>query len=91
MMRNLLGGCSGSQVVGGVRNHCTERRVDATRESLGSAIRALLTDLDKLGMMAREGRRRAEQHFSWRQLGQELESWLLESVQDDSAPPNQPP
>ncbi len=43
---------------------------------LGSAIRALLTDPDKLGMMAREGRRRAEQHFSSISLGQELESWL---------------
>jgi starch synthase len=46
-------------------------------ESLGSAIRALLTDSDKLEMMAREGRRRAEQHFSWLALGQELGDWLV--------------
>jgi len=45
-------------------------------QSLGRAIRALLTDSERLGEMAREGRSRAEENFSCLKLGQRLEGWL---------------
>ncbi len=45
-------------------------------QSLGRAIRTLLTDSERLGEMAREGRSRAEEHFSCLKLGQRLEDWL---------------
>jgi glycosyltransferase involved in cell wall biosynthesis len=45
-------------------------------QSLGSSIGSLLAEPDKLAMMALEGRRRAEEHFSWLQLGRELEDWF---------------
>jgi glycosyltransferase involved in cell wall biosynthesis len=45
---------------------------------LGRAIRALLTDPTRLAMMARNGRRRAEENFSWLTLGQELKDWLVQ-------------
>ena len=45
-------------------------------KSLGGAIRALLTDPEKLERMEREGRRRAEENFSWLKLGRRLENWL---------------
>ena len=45
--------------------------------ALGRAIRALLTDPGRLEAMAREGRRRAEENFSWIKLGRRLEDWLL--------------
>ena len=45
-------------------------------KSLGCTIRALLTDPEKLEMMAREGRRRAEENFCWLKLGRRLEDWL---------------
>ena len=32
---------------------------------------------ERLKVMAREGRRRAEENFSWIKLGQRLEDWLL--------------
>lgn len=44
--------------------------------ALGCAIRALLLDPEKLRRMAREGRRRAEAHFSWLELGRRLQDWL---------------
>jgi len=46
-------------------------------KSLGCAIRGLLTDPEKLGMMAQEGRKRAEENFSWLKLGRRLEDWLV--------------
>jgi glycosyltransferase involved in cell wall biosynthesis len=46
-------------------------------KSLGCAIRALLTNPDKLGIMGQEGRRRAEENFSWLKLGRKLQDWLV--------------
>jgi glycosyltransferase involved in cell wall biosynthesis len=45
-------------------------------KSLGRAIRALLTDRETLERMARSGRKRAEENYSWLDLGQKLERWL---------------
>jgi glycosyltransferase involved in cell wall biosynthesis len=45
--------------------------------SLGSAIRGLLTHPEKLEKMARAGRKRAEENFSWLKLGRKLEDWLV--------------
>lgn len=45
--------------------------------SLGSAIRGLLTHPEKLEKMARAGRKRAEENFSWLELGRRLEDWLV--------------
>lgn len=52
--------------------------------SLGRAIRELLLDPERLEAMAREGRKRAEQKFSWLGVGKELEEWLIRigSLQD---------
>jgi glycosyltransferase involved in cell wall biosynthesis len=44
---------------------------------LGRAIRGLLSDPEKLELMARAGRRRAEQNFSWLKLGRRLQDWLV--------------
>jgi len=46
-------------------------------KSLGRAVRALLTDRETLGKMAQSGRRRAEENYSWLDLGQRLERWLV--------------
>lgn len=43
---------------------------------LGSAIRELLNDPERLGGMARKGRARAEENYDWRTLGQKLMGWL---------------
>ncbi len=45
--------------------------------SLGRAIRALLADPARLRAMARAGRDRARENYSWLKLGQELEDWLV--------------
>ena len=65
---------------GGVSSIVTPKTGILTKrdpKSLGSAIRGLLTDPEKLGMMEREGRRRAEENFSWLKLGRRLEDWLV--------------
>jgi len=49
-------------------------------KSLGLAIRALLTQPDKLATMAQKGRQRAEENFSWHRLGPSLEDWLTRMV-----------
>lgn len=46
-------------------------------QSLGSAIRALLTNPEKFEAMAQAGRRRAEENFSWLNLGRRLKDWLV--------------
>ena len=64
---------------GGVSSIITQATGILTKrdpKSLGCAIRALLTNPEKLGMMAREGRKRAEENFSWLKLGRKLEDWL---------------
>jgi glycosyltransferase involved in cell wall biosynthesis len=43
---------------------------------LGSAIRELLNDPERLGRMACNGRARAEENYDWRKLGQRLKDWL---------------
>ena len=43
---------------------------------LGSAIRELLNDPERLERMARNGRTRAEESYDWRKLGQKLKDWL---------------
>lgn len=45
-------------------------------ESLGTAIRELLNDPERLDRMARNGRRRAEENYDWRTLGEKLREWL---------------
>ena len=45
--------------------------------ALGRAIRGLLTHPERLAAMARKGRRRAEENFSWLKRGRRLEEWLL--------------
>ncbi len=47
-------------------------------ELLGSEIRALLTEPERLGRMARAGRRRAEEHYNCLKLGRRLEEWLAQ-------------
>ncbi|MEN8170293.1 MAG: glycosyltransferase family 4 protein [Pseudomonadota bacterium] len=43
---------------------------------LGSSIRELLNDPERLGRMARNGRTRAEENYDWRTLGRKLKDWL---------------
>lgn len=43
---------------------------------LGVAIRELLNDPERLGVMARNGRIRAEEYYDWRKLGRKLIDWL---------------
>ncbi|MCH7510618.1 MAG: glycosyltransferase family 4 protein [Proteobacteria bacterium] len=65
---------------GGVASIVTQRTGILTErdpQALGGAIRGLLTDPGRLAAMAREGRRRAEEHFSWLKLGRSLEEWLV--------------
>lgn len=45
---------------------------------LGSAIRELLGAPERLGKMARAGRKRAEENYAWRKLGQRLKDWLAQ-------------
>ena len=64
---------------GGVSSIITQETGILTKRDpklLGSAIRALLTDPERLGIMARAGRRRAEENYDWLQLGRRLEDWL---------------
>lgn len=64
---------------GGVSSIITDETGILTQrdpKSLGRTIRGLLSDPEKLESMARAGRRRAEEHFSWINLGQKLEAWL---------------
>ena len=68
---------------GGVSSIITQETGILTKrdpKSLGCAIRALLNDPEKLGIMARDGRRRAEENFSWLTLGRRLEDWLVRIV-----------
>ncbi len=46
-------------------------------KSLGRAVRALLEDSERLEMMGRKGRRRAEENYSSLDLGRRLEDWLV--------------
>ncbi len=65
---------------GGVNSIITHETGILTKrdpKALGRAIRALLTDPERLAAMAREGRRRAEENFSWLKLGRRLEDWLV--------------
>ena len=67
---------------GGVSSIITDQTGVLTKrdpKSLGCAIRALLTDPDTLGVMARAARMRAEKSFSWLKLGRRLEDWLTQT------------
>ena len=46
--------------------------------SLGCEIRALLAKPDRLGMMAKAGRRRSEENYSSFKQGQRLKNWLVQ-------------
>jgi glycosyltransferase involved in cell wall biosynthesis len=64
---------------GGVSSIITDETGVLTKrdpKSLGRAIRALLTNPEKLEIMARKGRKRAEENFSSLKLGRRLEDWL---------------
>ncbi len=64
---------------GGVSSIITDATGILTKrdpKSLGSAIRELLTDPGRLEVMAREGRSRAQENFSWIKLGGKLADWL---------------
>lgn len=64
---------------GGVSSIITDKTGILTErdpKALGRAIRALLSDPDKREAMAREGRVRAEEHFSRTALGAKLRDWL---------------
>jgi glycosyltransferase involved in cell wall biosynthesis len=66
---------------GGVSSIVTDETGILTRrdpKALGSQVRALLEDPERLKRMARAGRRRAEQNYSWLDLGERLKDWLLE-------------
>ena len=68
---------------GGVSSIITNKTGILTKrdpKSLGCAVRELLTDSKKREMMAREGRKRAEENFSWIKLGKRLEDWLVEHI-----------
>lgn len=68
---------------GGVSSIITDETgilTERNPQSLGSAILALLTDPDRLGRMALEGRKRAEEHFSSVKLGRRLKDWLVQIV-----------
>jgi glycosyltransferase involved in cell wall biosynthesis len=65
---------------GGVASIVTSETGILTRRdplSLGAGIRTLLTDPDRRGVMAREGRKRAVEHFSSTTLGATLKNWLV--------------
>lgn len=65
---------------GGVASIVTQQTGILTErdpKALGGAIRELLTDPERLAAMAREGRRRAEENFSWLKLGSGLAEWLV--------------
>jgi glycosyltransferase involved in cell wall biosynthesis len=65
---------------GGVSSIITDETGVLTKrdpKSLGRAIRALLTNPEKLEIMARKGRKRAEENFSSLKLGRRLEDWLV--------------
>ncbi len=47
---------------------------------LGRAVGALLEDPDRLESMGRAGRKRAEERYSWRELGHKLEAWLMRII-----------
>ena len=67
---------------GGVSSIITDQTGVLTRrdpKSLGCAIRALLTHSDRLGVMAKAARVRAEKSFSWLKLGRRLEDWLTQT------------
>jgi len=64
---------------GGVASIVTQQTGMLTERdpgALGRAIRGLLTDPERLAAMARKGRRRAEENFSWLKLGARLQEWL---------------
>jgi len=66
---------------GGVSSIITDKTGILTNrdpQSLGSAIHSLLKNSKKREMMAREGRKRAEENFSWIKLGKRLEEWLVQ-------------
>lgn len=65
---------------GGVASIVTQQTGILTErdpKALGCAIRGLLTDPERLAAMARAGRRRAEENFSWLKLGNRLAEWLV--------------
>ncbi len=64
---------------GGVSSIVTEDSGILTERDpsvLGSAIRSLLADSEKLERMALQGRKRAAENFSWLTVGRKLEDWL---------------
>lgn len=73
---------------GGVSSIITDATGVLTKrdpKSLGCAIRELLTDPERLDTMAREGRSRAQEKFSWIELGGRLADWLDQIIHRDSA------
>ncbi len=63
--------------VGSIVTQQTGILTERDPKALGCAIRGLLTDPERLAAMARKGRRRAEEHFSWVELGSRLAEWLV--------------
>ena len=63
--------------VGSIVTQQTGILTERNPKALGGAIRGLLTDPERLAAMARKGRRRAEEHFSWLKLGSRLAEWLV--------------
>ncbi|RKZ17925.1 hypothetical protein DRQ50_04500 [bacterium] len=64
---------------GGVSSIITEGTgvlTERNPQELGRAIRGLLEDPERLAEMARAGRQRAEENYSFVDLGQKLEEWL---------------
>ena len=51
---------------------------ERTPKALGSEIRDLLNDPERLNSMALKGRKRAEEHFSAIRLGEKLKDWLAQ-------------
>ena len=64
--------------VASIITHETGILTERDPSALGRAIRALLTDPERLEAMARKGRRRAVGNFSWGKLGRRLKDWLME-------------
>ena len=64
--------------VGSIITHETGILTKRDPKTLGRAIRGLLTDPQRLEAMAREGRKRAEENFSWGKLGRRLGDWLVQ-------------
>ncbi len=63
--------------VASIVTHETGILTERDPRALGRAIHGLLTHPERLAAMARKGRRRAEENFSWLTLGRKLKEWLV--------------